>query len=190
MRRGSACVVCMAILLQRTDLAANDLEGGKRLFVRAGIGGGAGMTRVGEETNTAAGPVGNLQIGLSGRRAQLALDLEVQPFRVENPLRREAYRAAHLLPSVQVYFGKAYLRGGLGLARLWYSGADVFRAQETNLAYGLSAGYERHSRRIRPGVEVVGRWTHSPDGELRARLLAVQVMATWLSGTGREKPAQ
>lgn len=149
--------------------------------VRVSIGGGSARTDVADASNSASGVVLGLQAGTAVRRFQFLGDLTFQPFKVANPRRAESFTTLYALASLQVQTGMgAYARLGIGPAFFRYSGPDVVGTSDTSIAYGATLGYEsRRETGIRPGIEALARWSSSSDGELSARVIALQITATW-----------
>ncbi len=150
------------------------------IVVRVGIGAARGSVDVAEASGSQTGIAGTLQFGWSGSRWQVLFDAGVQPFRIQNPLRAEAFRVAYGLVSVQAFKGRAYVRGGVGPAWYRYSGSDVFVEKDTSVATGLTLGYEWEGS-LRSGLEFYFRRGWSSDGELRSGLLGLQLVGTWYS---------
>ena len=114
--------------------------------LRAGAALGVATTSVGGGKSTKVGPLltGQFGVALSGR-TDLTLELAVQPFKAQNPVRDEAFTAVYTLAGVQVGFGdrrRIYLRPELGLVFRSWSGTSVVVPSETGLAVGLGIGRE------------------------------------------------
>ena len=78
-------------------------------------------------------------------RTDLTVDVAAQPFKAQNPVADEAFRAVYGLAGVQVGVGRSrrvYLRPELGLVFRSWSGSQVFVSSETSLAAGLGVGGE------------------------------------------------
>jgi hypothetical protein len=102
---------------------------------------------------------------------------EVQPFRVTNPVRAEAYRVLFAIPSVEVALSELILRVGVGVGLYSYSGADVFVDEDAGFAWGLAAGWRPTSRGDGKWIIEAGAMAgSSSDGELRAYNYAVRLM--------------
>ena len=77
-------------------------------------------------------------------RSELALDLAVQPFEAQNPVRDEAYTAVYAMVGVEIGLGaghRAFVRPELGAAFRSWTGSNVWEASETGAAFGLLLGY-------------------------------------------------
>lgn len=146
------------------------------LVLRVGVGSARALAAVASQSDPRLGVVGSGQAGVALRRVAIVVDATIQPFRVRNPKRAESLAVLYVLPSVQVEGGGGFLRAGIGVARFWYSGSDVFVPSDTSLGLGASLGYGFR----RPfAVEAIGRWSASSDGELTHRLLGIQVTYSW-----------
>lgn len=115
------------------------------LILRFGAAGGLAGTTVGGETSSDGGVLltGLLGFPVSGRSA-LALDITVQPFKAENPIRDEASTAVYMLAGLEVGLGqsrRAFVRPELGAVFREWSGTDVSQPSETSLAIGAVFGY-------------------------------------------------
>ena len=135
--------VCVSVA-SATTLDAQARRGTVQL--RAGAALGVATTSVGGEKSTKVGPLLTGQFGVAlSSRTDLTLELAVQPFKAQNPVRDEAFTGVFTLAGVQVGFGESrrvYLRPELGLVFRSWSGADVFVPSETGLAVGLAVGRE------------------------------------------------
>jgi hypothetical protein len=148
------------------------------IVFRLGIGGGSGGTTVADESNTSGGVIGTAGVGIAGAGTRWLLEAEGQPFKVQNPVRDEAFRAVYALASFQVGLLGAYVRPGVGLGALFFTGDDVAEDTDVGPAVGLSAGYEIPLTGI--AVEAIGRWSISSDAELDARLYGIQLVKSWI----------
>lgn len=166
------------ILLSGATHAADD--GG--FFIRGNLGLATGETEVSRSTGSKTGVTFGGQLGTRGSVVDLALDVAVQPFKVENPRRSEAFTALYILPSLQFHWASAYVRGGVGWSRLSFSGNDIFVAKDGGFSWGVAAGYERGASKRPLGIEVFTLRTASSDGELGASLTGVRVTLAWYSG--------
>ena len=176
-------LLAAALLLGRgAELVAGERPQGTGFVFRGGGGLLNGATEVAGERSSKTGLGLNAQLAVSKRTVEWALDLEIQPFTVDNPVKAEAFRVVYVLPSFRVHGRNVFLRAGLGLAQFSFSGPEANVSSESGIGIGLSAGYElERPRRFPLTIEVVGRWGSTPDLELGARGLGVQVVGSWYS---------
>ena len=120
----------------------------RRGVAQARVGVAIALTRtsVGGETSTDFTPLLAGQLGAAvSDGTDLVVELAVQPFKAQNPVRDEAFTGVYTLAGVQVGFGESrrvYLRPELGLVFRSWSGSSVFVPSETGLAVGLGIGRE------------------------------------------------
>jgi hypothetical protein len=117
---------------------------GNSAELRLGAALSLARTSVAGESSSDVGPllIGQLGVAIS-RRTDLTLGLAYQPFKAENPVIDEAYRAVYSLAGLEFALGKAartYLRPELGLVFRSWSGSQAVVASETSLAAGLALG--------------------------------------------------
>jgi hypothetical protein len=145
--------------------------------VRAGAAFGWARTAVAGEASTDVGPLLTGQVGYAlSTRTDLTLDLAVQPFKAQNPVADEAFRAGYGLAGIQVGVGRSrrvYLRPEVGLVYRSWSGSQVFKASETSPAAGLGVG----------GEMPVGR-ALGLAAEAFVRLSGAEELSTALVGVG------
>lgn len=170
---------CAALVLAANTAGAQDDRG---VFFRADLGIARGGTEVGGSTNSSLGVTFGGQAGWSGSVVDVALDVVVQPFKVENPRRPEAFTALYVLPSIGVHWAGAYVRGGLGWSRLGFSGSNVFVDVDGGPAVGAAIGYRPKALKRRIGIEAFTMLTVSSDGELGASLTGVRFTLASYSG--------
>lgn len=146
------------------------------LSVGLGTGLAVGGTTVAGESNSTVGPMIHARLALhTSRLFALVLESDIQPFRVENPVRAEAFRSVYLAISPQFTLSEGvYFRGGFGATVYDWSGDDVFVDSEVGISLGGAAGYEivRSSLRLAPEVWV--RWGGVP--ELTSRLFGLRIV--------------
>lgn len=146
------------------------------LIFRLGLGGGIGGTTVADESNTSEGVIGTAGLGIAAMGTRWLVEAEGQPFRVENPVRDEAFRAVYVLASFQAGLLGLYVRPGVGLAALFFTGDDVAVDNEMGVALGVSGGYEIPLTGI--AIEAIARWSLAIE-ELDARLYGLQLVKSW-----------
>lgn len=117
-----------------------------------GVGAGLafGVVMVGERAEAQSGPAGLFRVGL-GQKNRWSVDVDVQPFQATDPLRPQALRSLHVVPSYRVSLGRApYLRIGAGAAFNFWS--DSSHSNENEIAVLPDA---RHpSVQVRPVLGV------------------------------------
>jgi hypothetical protein len=149
------------------------------LALGAGLGYGRAGIAVGQQSNNQTGVAlhGRIGVGVSDD-VLLLLAAEIQPFKVENPARAEAYSSFSVLPSLQIYLSQAfYFRPGLGLQFRSWSGEDPVTGSDSGPAAGLAIGYEF---RLSPGLalapELVGNWSIiESEGNVTASFYGIQL---------------
>lgn len=175
-RAASVCVLsCLAGLA--SPVASDEAPAG--FFVTGAAGLATGATEVARRDDGAAGLFFGVGAGIGGRSVQFVLDGALQAFQVQNPAIDERYRAVWVLPSIQFRYGRAEARAGVGRTLFRFSGRDAFEGTNTGSGVGAAVAWRFAKGQVRWGVEASGRWGSTSDGELRARLLAVGVIATW-----------
>ena len=113
--------------------------------LRLGGAYGSAGTSVGGESSSNSGVVITGLVGMRlSARSELALDLAVQPFEAQNPVRDEAYTAVYAMVGVEIGLGaghRAFVRPELGAAFRSWTGSNVWEESETGAAFGLLLGY-------------------------------------------------
>lgn len=147
------------------------------LVFRLGLGVGSGGTTVSDESNTAEGVIGTVGLGIAGAGMRWLLEAEGQPFKVQNPVLDEAFRALYVLAGFQVGLLGLYVRPGVGIGALFFTGEEAFEDTDVGPAVGISAGYEIPLTGL--AIEGIARWAISSDAELDARLYGIQLVKSW-----------
>ena len=156
-------------------------------YVRVGAGLGLATSEVGGEKSSKVGPVVSATFG-SGGKLSVAVQAEYQPFKVANPVKAEAYRVLFVLPSLELRFhtlsddgvAEVNLRGGIGLARFWWSGPEAGVPSENGVALSLSAGLRSHAVLAGRLMGEIGVQSGaSSDFSASAGLLSIRVLAVW-----------
>jgi hypothetical protein len=118
-------------------------------FARGGlVAGGIGLAHagisVGGQSGSASGLTAHARIGATtGRHTLLLLDVELQPFEVQNPARAEAFRSTYVLIALQRYLApRVYARAGAGLQFRSWTGPNPVTAADNGLALGGAVGAE------------------------------------------------
>jgi hypothetical protein len=147
------------------------------------VGGGLGLATshgTGGAHVNRVGPLVDLQLGVGGRRVQAVFEAHLQPFKLPVPPGEDAVRLMYYLGSLQVFLGRnAYVRGGVGVAQVYWSGPGR-AGDQSNIAAGLAVGFETRALGRLLAFEGVWRGTGSlcfdSCGFTGTRLLAVQVL--------------
>ena len=117
-----------------------------KIELRAGAELGVVRTDVSSESSTDVGPLVTGQIGFAVTPGvDLTVDVVWQPFEAENPLGFEQYTAVSVLGGAQLGLGgskRTFVRPAVGAAFSSWSGEDPWVESNTNVAFGLWAGYE------------------------------------------------
>lgn len=136
----------LIVLLLGTSETASGQARRAGVEVRGGAALGIASTSVAGRSSTDVGGVLTAQLGfVASTRADLTLDLAIQPFKARNPARGEAFTAVYSLLGVQVGLGalrRVYVRPELGVVVRSWSGSDVFVPSETSPAVGFALGGE------------------------------------------------
>jgi hypothetical protein len=181
-RLGAPAALGLASLLCTSPVEAQPARNPDGAVLRLGVGGAMANTHVGGDENDGHGISLTAQAGVARRRVRFVADLAIQPFKVRNPVRAEAFRTLQTLASLELHSDwGSYVRAGVGGAFFWYAGPDIVGPTDAGFAFGAAIGHEfRRQRRPRLGVEGIVRWSSSSDGELTTRLFALQL--TFLAG--------
>lgn len=170
---------CVALLAVGGTQAAEPRPQGSGFVVRGAAGLAVGGMDVSRQSERKAGFAGGALLGVAGRRFEFDFEMAFQPFRVDNPVGREAFRVVYFLPSFRVHARHAYLRLGAGWARYSWSGPQAFVSSDSGPAFSAAAGYEFATPRAIPlSIEAYAR-TGTSDFEFASRLYGVQVVASW-----------
>ena len=171
----SCMVPVLSWFATANSLMAENRDAGIKPVVRVGLGAGIGGTEVAGETNSQIEILFTGQLGLSIlNRVALLIDLQYQPFKVENPVRAEAFQLTYLLGSLEVTIYKdLFFRLGFGSAHFSWSGADVWVSSEKGLAGGFAFGWGlKKISKLKPALEVFLRGASVP--ELSATTIGLQ----------------
>jgi hypothetical protein len=112
----------------------------------------------------------------------LVLEVDLQPRKVQNPSRAEAFTSLYFLVSVQWHLGpRFYLRPGLGTQFRSWSGSDPVTSADAGGAIGLSAGYDLV---LRPGFRLSPElfWRGAIielEGNVGASLSGLSIVGRW-----------
>lgn len=142
---GVAVLTMLTASMLQSQSSPDTLAKSSSTVLRIGVAAGAASTGVGGQNSTDAGIVltGLVGFPISGR-SDLALDLAIQPFEAQNPVRDEAYTTVYALAGLELGLDarhRAFVRPELGAAFRSWSGSDVFTASETGVALGVALGY-------------------------------------------------
>ncbi len=164
--------LCITILGLAPGAWASDVR------VGAGLGVTRGGTTVGRQSSDRVAMGGNALLRF-GRSVRWGLEVDVQPYRIDNPVRQESFRSTYVLPSVELGAQAGpYLRLGVGGAHRSWSGPDVWVSSELSPAAGLAVG---HEFKVAPNVslspEAFGRV--SVGDEITTRLYGARVVVVW-----------
>jgi hypothetical protein len=137
-------------------VAAQDNDPRPGLFLGGGVNFTQGSTKIGGDTGSKFG------VGFTGIMAgvksdgfrNFSIDLQIEPFEVQNPQRDERYSSLSVV--VSGYLGPVGL--GLGWQQRTWSGTDVWVESDGGIALQLTAAL--------PELPV-GSWAASPDAFVR-----------------------
>ena len=153
---GRAGPLLLALAFAATPLAAQEEAGGREAFLGGGIGLARGSTKVGGDSGSTFGVgfLGVFTVVKNNGFRLFSLEVEVEPFAVQNPQRDERYSSISVVAGG--YLGPVGL--GLGWQHRSWSGTDVWRNSDGGLAVQFMAALP---------LVAFGDWAISPDLFLR-----------------------
>ncbi len=176
--------ILAALLMVCPAQAAEPRPQGSGFVLRGAAGLGVGGADVAGESAHNVGFAGGVALGFAGRRFEFDVEIAVQPFQVDNPVARESFRAAYLLPSLRIHGQHLYLRVGGGWVRYSWSGPDANVSSDAGPALSVAVGYEFSKPKGAPvSIEAYFRGG-TPDLELGSNLAGVQLALSWYSRKG------
>ena len=144
-----------------------------------GITLGPGLARAtsaaGGKEASSFGPTIGVRMG-AGAGTGVMASADLQPFRVQNPVRDEAHRILFAMPMLALGNRDLYVAGGLGLGFFYFTGKDCICGLDAGLALGGSIGLpsiDLRGRRL--SAELLWRGAVTSDFELDGSIVGIQL---------------